>query len=162
MVWGLFLLGSTGPKHMDFSSCGSQALEHCSVAAARALLLHSMQDLPRPGTEPVSPTLAGGFLTTGPPRKSRPSGYKAESLVPEWLVSCKILFHPVLFQLSTKPATSDHTVQPSYIPVTKFLIMEEEPKRATSHLLSENCLCHISFQKTRKWVNFNRANETTP
>ena len=26
-----------------------------------------MWDLPRPGTEPVSPTLYGGFLTTGPP-----------------------------------------------------------------------------------------------
>ena len=26
--------------------------------------------LPRPGIEPVSPALAGGFLTTGPPGKS--------------------------------------------------------------------------------------------
>ena len=29
-----------------------------------------MQDLPRPGIEPVSPALAGGFSTTGPPWKS--------------------------------------------------------------------------------------------
>ena len=28
-----------------------------------------MWDLPRPGLEPVSPALAGGFLTTVPPRK---------------------------------------------------------------------------------------------
>ena len=28
-----------------------------------------MWDLPRPGLEPVSPTLAGGFLTTVPPGK---------------------------------------------------------------------------------------------
>ena len=28
-----------------------------------------MWDLPRPGLEPVSPALAGGFLTTAPPRK---------------------------------------------------------------------------------------------
>ena len=35
------------------------------------LTLHTtMWDLPRPGVEPVSPTLAGGFLTTGPPGKS--------------------------------------------------------------------------------------------
>ena len=27
-------------------------------------------DLPRPGLEPVSPALAGGFLTTVPPGKS--------------------------------------------------------------------------------------------
>ena len=29
-----------------------------------------MGDLPRPGGEPMSPVLAGGFLTTGPPGKS--------------------------------------------------------------------------------------------
>ena len=29
-----------------------------------------MQDLPGPGLEPVSPGLAGGFLTTAPPGKS--------------------------------------------------------------------------------------------
>ena len=29
-----------------------------------------MWDLPRPGMEPVSPVLAGGFLTTGPPGKT--------------------------------------------------------------------------------------------
>ena len=29
-----------------------------------------MWDLPRPGLEPVSPALAGGFLTPGPPGKS--------------------------------------------------------------------------------------------
>ena len=30
-----------------------------------------MWDLPRPGLEPVSPALAGGFLTTAPPGKLR-------------------------------------------------------------------------------------------
>ena len=29
-----------------------------------------MWDLPGPGIEPVSPALAGGFLTTAPPGKS--------------------------------------------------------------------------------------------
>ena len=29
-----------------------------------------MWDLPRPGLEPVSPALAGGFLNTAPPGKS--------------------------------------------------------------------------------------------
>ena len=28
-----------------------------------------MRDLPRPGLEPMSPALAGGFLTTAPPGK---------------------------------------------------------------------------------------------
>ena len=40
------------------SSCGS-----------RAQLLHGMWDLPRPGLEPMSPALAGGFSTTEPPGK---------------------------------------------------------------------------------------------
>ena len=40
------------------SSCGS-----------RAQLLRGMWDLPRPGLEPVSPALAGGFSTTAPPEK---------------------------------------------------------------------------------------------
>ena len=45
---------------MGFSSCGSWAE-----------LLHGMWDLPRPGIEPVSPALAGGFLTTAPPGKCK-------------------------------------------------------------------------------------------
>ena len=40
------------------SSCGS-----------RAQLLRGMWDPPRPGLEPMSPALAGGFLTTVPPGK---------------------------------------------------------------------------------------------
>ena len=53
------------------SSCGLQALERrLSSCGARAQLLHGMWDLPGPGLEPVSPALAGGFLTTAPPGKS--------------------------------------------------------------------------------------------
>ena len=37
---------------------------------AQAQFLHGMWDLPGPGLEPVSPALAGGFLTTAPPGKS--------------------------------------------------------------------------------------------
>ena len=32
-------------------------------------MLRSVWDLPGPGLEPVSPALAGGFLTTAPPGK---------------------------------------------------------------------------------------------
>ena len=53
------------------SSCGSQALEcRLSSCGPRAQLLRGMWDLPRPGLKPVSPALAGGFLTTVPPGKS--------------------------------------------------------------------------------------------
>ena len=34
-------------------------------------MLRGIWDLPGPGIEPVSPALAGGFLTTAPPGKSR-------------------------------------------------------------------------------------------
>ena len=53
------------------SSCGSRALEcRLSTCGARAYLLRGTWDLPGPGLEPVSPALAGGFLTTAPPGKS--------------------------------------------------------------------------------------------
>ena len=38
-----------------------------------------MWDLPGPGLEPVSPALAGGFLTTVPPEKST-SGFFNEEI----------------------------------------------------------------------------------
>ena len=41
-----------------------------SSCDSRAQLLRGMWDLPGPGHEPVSPALAGGFLTTAAPRKS--------------------------------------------------------------------------------------------
>ena len=54
----LLLLRSMGSRHVGFSSCGT-----------RAQLLHGMWNLPGPGLEPVSPAMAGGFLTTAPPGK---------------------------------------------------------------------------------------------
>ena len=56
------------------SSCGTQALEHTGpVVAVRGLSCPAACAIlvPRPGIEPASPALAGGFLTTGPPGKSR-------------------------------------------------------------------------------------------
>ena len=66
----LLLLRGMGSRCGGFSSCGSWALERrLSSCGSRAQLLHGMWDLPRPGIEPVSPALAGGFLTTAPPGK---------------------------------------------------------------------------------------------
>ena len=53
------------------SSCGSRALVcRLSSCGTWAQLLCGMWDLPRSGLEPVSPALAGRFLTTVPPGKS--------------------------------------------------------------------------------------------
>ena len=54
-----------------FSCCRAQALgRQASVAVAYGLSCSStLGNLPGPGIKPVSPTLAGGFLTTGPQEK---------------------------------------------------------------------------------------------
>ena len=49
-------------------SCGSQALEHrLDSYGTQTLLLRGTWDFLRPGMEPMSPALAGGFFTTEPP-----------------------------------------------------------------------------------------------
>ena len=70
-LWWLLLLQSIGSRHKGFSSCSSQTqelgLRSCSPWAS---LPSGMWNLPRPGIEPMSPALAGEFLTTGSPGKS--------------------------------------------------------------------------------------------
>ena len=67
-LWWLLWLQSMGTRHAGFSSCGSRALEcRLSSCGAGDKLLHGMWDIPGPGLEPVSPALAGRFLTTVPP-----------------------------------------------------------------------------------------------
>ena len=66
-VWGS---GSSLPQFLLLWSMGSECrLSSCGSWAQR---LCSMWGLPRSGVEPVSPTLAGGFLTIGPPAKCMP------------------------------------------------------------------------------------------
>ena len=47
-----------------------------------------MWDLPRPGIEPVSPALAGGFLTTVPPGKSQVTVLRFEIPFAIWAEMC--------------------------------------------------------------------------
>ena len=64
-----------------FSCCRAQALGlMASVVVAQWLQFtaqspHCLWDLPWPGIEPVLPTLAGGFLTTGPPVKPKDGAF---------------------------------------------------------------------------------------
>ena len=56
----------------ELVSCGLRALEHAgfSICGTWAELFGSMWNVPRPGIIPMSPALAGGFLSTVPPGKS--------------------------------------------------------------------------------------------
>ena len=58
-------LGAWALGHAGFSSCSSQALEYSlNSCGAQALLLYGMWALPGSVVEPMSPALAGEFLTT--------------------------------------------------------------------------------------------------
>ena len=63
-LWRL-LLCSTGSRQWA-SVVGALRL---SSGGTWGQLLHGMWNLPKPGIEPVSPVLAGGFLSTVPPGK---------------------------------------------------------------------------------------------
>ena len=59
-----------------------------------------MGDLPGPGLEPVSPALAGGFLTTAPPGKSQAESFYHDCAIPDLVctsyfqkVSPKLVIH---------------------------------------------------------------------
>ena len=82
--WGLLSSCSVRASQCSgFSDCGPQALEHegfssrgtwtlerrLNSCAAWTSLLHSMSDLPRPRTKPVSPALAGRFFPSELPGK---------------------------------------------------------------------------------------------
>ena len=75
LSWGALVLGeqASSAAAQGLSRCGSQAGESglCGCGT-QVWLLQGMWDLPRTGIKPVSPTLAGGFLSTAPPGKSFP------------------------------------------------------------------------------------------
>ena len=67
---GFWFQGTSAAAAHELSSYGSQPLEHrLNGYGAWAELLPTKWDLPGLGIKPVSPALAGGFFTTGPPRK---------------------------------------------------------------------------------------------
>ena len=69
------------------SSCGTWAPEHAGagslvVARGRSCPVACVILVPQPGIEPTSPALEGGFLTTGPPGKSRNNLFILQFSVP--------------------------------------------------------------------------------
>ena len=93
------LLQSTGSRVLGsvavtcgLSSRGSQALGHRLNSCARAQLLCGVWDLPRSGTEPWSPALAGGFFTTEPPGKPSPSLFVPGKFIPPDFPLASLIF----------------------------------------------------------------------
>ena len=68
---GPLFIAVRGPLTVAASLVSEHRLQtrKLSNCGSRAQLLRGMRDTPRPGLEPVSPALAGGFLTTAPPGK---------------------------------------------------------------------------------------------
>ena len=69
-LWWLPLLSSSGSRRVGFSSCSTQAQWlHTGLVARRHVASSQIRDQTCAPPTPT-PTLANGFLTTGPPRKS--------------------------------------------------------------------------------------------
>ena len=68
---GPLFIAVRGPLTIAASLVAEHRLQmgRLSSCVSRAQLLRGMWDLPRPGLEPVSPTLAGRLSTTAPPGK---------------------------------------------------------------------------------------------
>ena len=69
--WGPLFIAVRRPLTIVASLVAEHKLQtrRLSNCGSRAQLLRGMWDLPGLGLEPVSPALAGGFLTTAPPGK---------------------------------------------------------------------------------------------
>ena len=72
---GPLFIAVRGPLIIAASLVAEHRLQthRLSNCGSRAQSLRGMWDLPRPGLEPVSPALAGGFSTTAPPGKPCPN-----------------------------------------------------------------------------------------
>ena len=78
-----------GPLSVAASPVAEHRLQmrRLSSCGSRAQLLRGMWDPPRPGLEPVSPALAGRFLTTAPPGKPGGSIFNFSSIHVERIFS---------------------------------------------------------------------------
>ena len=65
-----------GLQSAGLSSCSSQALARRSVVVAWGIVAPRRVGFPGPGIKPTSPALAGGFLSTVPPEKSKNEALK--------------------------------------------------------------------------------------
>ena len=81
--WGPLFIAVRGPLTTAASLVAEHRLQtrRLSSCGSRAQLLRGMWNLPRPGLEPVSPALAGGFSTAAPPGKPNKNILKKEGWI---------------------------------------------------------------------------------
>ena len=125
----LLLLQSAGSRAHGLSSCGAQAQ-----------LPRGMWDLPRPETEPVSPTRAGGLLCTGPPgkphrNKNTGQGHEAHSH------RCASIGAPISRMLS-----------PSQLDPLSPLVAHAPPPAPGPHLLFSVSMRLAPRRTSWKWI----------
>ena len=93
--------------HCSNFSGGARALEQMGVSSCSpwALLFPSMWDLPGPEIEPVSPVLAGRFVTTGPPGGSPTMLLRVQSAL---RMPCKAKNRPGAFSAKGRDSAKSH------------------------------------------------------
>ena len=93
---GPLFIAVCGPLTVAASPVAEHRLQtrRLSNCGSRAQPLRGMWDPPGPGHEPVSPALAGGFLTTAPPGK--PLHYILKVSIIEWTPKLHFYFSKFL------------------------------------------------------------------
>ena len=77
---------------MGFSTCGSWAVEHRLI-----VVVHECVDLPGSRIEPMSPALAGRFLSTAPPGKPTKSIKKKKKKQKPWFFCIQLVLLGIIF-----------------------------------------------------------------
>ena len=93
-----------------------------------------MWDLPRPGLEPVSPALAGGFLTTAPPGKPSHCFLKDRYIYTVFL-----------------PHSGPHISESNVLIIQVLLVVSE----GDSHHQAKRKHCHLNAALSYKEVSSN-------
>ena len=100
-----------------------------------------MWDLPRPGMKPVSPALAGGLFTIGPPRKPLKSSFKTSSCY-TWILSLdqdEFSWEEEKLSEFKRLCLTDH--------VLEFSTETSTQKELSKHMLSK----HVTDYKMKLW-----------
>ena len=86
-----------------------------------------MWDLPGSGLEPVSPALAGGFLTTAPPGKSQGGSFLLVGSGPEHFFTAALLTHLQKFQSEMSRLRPHHWCFTSTLALSGWAILTVSP-----------------------------------